>query len=154
MLFIKLLLTLFVSCALLNCDSGVTVRMNNSVPPSFTFSQNDSHVDYLDFFVVTEIAPENVRVGRHEQNQKKNVTIWVIWPKGNSEGTISNLPPITYGKVPEGFTQEIPAEGAPPPLTEGKVYEAGGPEVSMRNGVIRFTIRDGKAVEVPMPRPE
>jgi hypothetical protein len=151
MSFIKLLLTLVISCALMSCGSGVTVRMNDSVPPSFTFSQNGSHVDYLDFFVVTEIAPENLRVGRHEQDQKKNVTIWVIWPKGTSEGTISNLPPITYGIVPEGFTQETPAKGAPPALAEGKVYQAGGPEVSMPNGVIRFTIRDGKSVELPMP---
>lgn len=126
--------------------------MDGGVPPTFTFSRNGGHVDYLDFFMVEEIAPENARVGRYEQDLKKNVPVWVVWPKGNSEGTLSNLPPITYGKVPDGFTQEIPAGGAAPPaLVEGKVYEAGGPEVSMPNGVIRFTIRNGKAVEVPMP---
>jgi hypothetical protein len=151
MSFIKILLTLLVSCSLMSCGSGVTVRMNESVPPSFTFSQNGSHVDYLDFFVVLEIAPENVRVKRYDQDRKKNVAIWKVWPKGNSEGTLSNLPPITYGRVPEGFTQEIPTEGAPPALMEGKVYQAGGPEVSMPDGVIRFIIRNGKAVELPIP---
>jgi hypothetical protein len=148
-----LLLTLVIGCALTGHGCYVKVRMNESVPPTFTFSQNGDDVGYLDFFAVTEIAAENVGAPPDKQDWRKDVTIWKIWPKGTAEGTIANLPPITYGVVPEGFTQEIPTEGPPPPLAEGRVYRAGGPGVSMPWGVMRFTVRDGKVVELPMGRP-
>ena len=40
------------------------------------------------------------------------------------------------------------ARGAPP-LEEGKVYQAGGPEISVPEAVMRFTIRNGKPVRLP-----
>jgi hypothetical protein len=150
MRLIKLLLMLLVSSTLVACNSEITLSMNDNVPPTFSFSGDFSHVNYLDFFIVKEVATENLNVPYTEQNPQKNIVIWQIWPKGTSEGTLKELPPITYGVVPDGFTQKVPEKGHPPALIEGKVYEAGGPPVILRKGFIRFTIRDGKAINIPI----
>jgi len=145
-----LLLPLF--CVALACKADIEISMTNSVPPAFTFERaRSAHVYYLDFFVVRDIAPANQNRPHLEQDPDKNTVIWQVWPRTTADGTIDSLPPITYGSVPAGFNQTIPKEGTPPPLLEGKVYEAGGPPISMRKGYLRFVIRDGKAVAIPIP---
>jgi hypothetical protein len=49
---------------------------------------------------------------------------------------------------PEGFIQTIPEIGAPPQLIEGRVYNVGGPAINANGGEVRFTLRDGKAIEI------
>ena len=78
--------------------------------------------------------------------------LWEIWPREIESTDIRKLPHITYGRVPVGFTQKIPAKGAPTPLAEGKIYEAGGPSSGADMDVFRFTIKDGHAVEMPLPQ--
>lgn len=150
MFSVKLLLSLMICFAIAACDSDIHLSINETVPPTFTFERNHSEVNYLDFFLVQEISPENLTVPYSEQNSEKNHVVWQIWPKGTAEGTLSSLPPITYGKVPSGFTQKMPSEGSPPALVEGKVYEAGGPPIVMSKGIVRFKILNGKAVVVPI----
>jgi len=77
--------------------------------------------------------------------------IWQIEPGIGPEREIENLPPITYGVVPPGFSQALPVNGSPPKLVEGKTYEAGGPGVMVPRGVLRFSVRDGKAVRASIP---
>jgi hypothetical protein len=72
--------------------------------------------------------------------------MWEIRP--TDENLISKLPAITYGVVPPGFKQIIPAAGAPPPLVEGKIYNAGGPAFEANGGSICFTIKDGRPLEL------
>jgi hypothetical protein len=55
---------------------------------------------------------------------------------------------ITY-VAPAGFRQITPSAGVPPPLLEGTIYKAGGPAFNANGGSIRFTIKDGRAVELP-----
>ncbi|HZI61789.1 MAG TPA: hypothetical protein VFD62_13825 [Pyrinomonadaceae bacterium] len=126
--------------------------MSSDIPPSFTFERG--HVNYLDFFFVEEVAPENQNVPYTRQDPDKNVVVWQVWPKSSDDGRIDKLPAITYGKVPAGFVQKIPIDGAPATLVEGKVYEAGGPPVTMSKGFLRFIIKDGKAVRIPVPGQE
>lgn len=132
----------------MGCESSPTISIDVSNPPTFVFS-GEGH---LDFFVLREIAPENQNVPNVEQDTDKNKVLWRISPKTSSGGDIQNLPPITYGKVPVDFIQETPPEGGPIPLIEGKVYEAGGPAIVMPQGYLRFTIRQGKVVQIPIPR--
>jgi len=61
---------------------------------------------------------------------------------------ISNLPEITYGVVPPGFTQTTPNSGPPPPLLEGKLYKVGGPADFADGGSLRIKIQEGKTVVV------
>ena len=109
-----------------------------------------SHVTNLDFFLVKELASENVDLPYSEQTDEKNKVVWQIWPKQSSDGDLSHLPSITYGLVPSGFTQRIPTEGKPPGLVEGKIYEAGGPSITMPKGIVRFKIVNAKAIRLPI----
>jgi hypothetical protein len=132
----------------ISCRSDVTISMTTDIPPVFSFERG--HVNYLDFFMVKEIAPENQNLPYMRQDTEKNIVLWQIWPRTSADGRIDNLPTITYAQVPGGFVQKVPDEGAPAALVEGKVYEAGGPPVTMSRGFLRFVIRNGKAVRVPI----
>jgi hypothetical protein len=125
--------------------------MDDNVPPSFSFSAGPfaECCRHLMFLNVYEIPPENQNLPWTEPKPKENVVLWQVWPKGSN--VVEDLPVITYGKVPPGFIQKIPESGAPPPLVEGKIYEAGGPAVEVPDAYMRFTIRNGKAVRLPIP---
>lgn len=129
-----LLLVLFanISCG----EPHVTIEIDNQLPPSFNFGG----VGATPFFMVSELPSSS------SPDMSRAKVIWDIRPNDGSHATVP-LGPIKYGTVPEGFTQLVPSEGAPPPLQEGKSYQAGGPPVEMPNGFLRFTIQNGKAVK-------
>ena len=131
---IVLLLLIVLGCNHAACERNTTVAIYESNnPPTFSLSGNG----HLNFFWVSEV----------------NATqpLWEIWPTEIESTAIPDLPHITYGRVPAGFTQKIPAQGTPAPLVEGKIYEAGGPSSGADMNVFRFTIKNGNAVEVPLP---
>ena len=129
------------------CEPNTTVYLNGGNPPRFGYKGGG----YLEFFVVEEVAPENQNVPNVEQDTDKNKIMWWIYRKDSSAGKIGNLSTITYGIVPENFAQKVPSAGLPPPLVEGKVYEAGGPAISMPKGYLRFVIRNGQPLQIPIP---
>ena len=128
--------------------------MDSKVPPTFTFSAGRfaDCCRHLAFLGVYEVPPENQNIPWPEPMPRENIVLWQIWPKDNTDNSADALPPITYGKVPPGFTQRIPALGAPPPLVEGNIYEVGGPPIEVSEAYMRFTVRNGKAVKIPIPR--
>lgn len=137
------------------CQQRLSIKMNEAIPPTFSFHAGPlTHYKHLTFFLVQEVAPENQKVPAYEKTSAENKTIWWIWPEDSEKGEFENLPAITYGKVPAGWTQKVPEQGEPPPLVEGKVYQAGGPHVEVPSAVMRFTIRNGKAVRLPLYREE
>ena len=146
--FCPLLLILF-SVSALCCRADVTLKIDDKTPPSFQFKQNLSEVGNLLVFSVIEISPENQQVSYLQQNYALNTTIWRV---ESVQGTISKLDglTITYGKVPPGFVQKLPDKESPPSLVEGKIYEAGGPYIMMNLARVRFFIKDGKPVQVPI----
>ena len=139
------ILLLFI-CLFGDCEPNVKLHIDEKVPPSFSFGGNG----YLDFFSVIEISPENQNLPRSKQDLSKDHVIWQVWPKGPSEGNVP-IAAFAYGEIPHGFIQKVPANGPPPSLLEGRVYEAGGPQVKMPEGVVRFTIQNGKTVQLSMP---
>src|SRR5262249_31904291 len=112
-LLTKLLLTIFVLIAgLTACERAMTIAVTkDSNPPSFNLSGRGELV----FFTVFEVVPGKTP-------SVDDPVMWKIEPTG--EGPIYKLPEITYGVVPPGFTQTVPASGTPPPLAEGKFYGA------------------------------
>lgn len=126
------------------CEIDMTVAVDGQNPPTFKLSGSGN----LHFFLVSEVAPQNLRRPPIERNSDKDTVLWEIRPNNLSfeDKRIRKLPPITYGKVPQGFTQKIPVRGEPPPLVEGRMYSAGGPAANANGGFVLFTIRDGKAV--------
>lgn len=131
----------------LACEVDTRVAIDDKNPPTFSFDGSG----YLTFFTVEEIAPENQTLPDVEQDRTKNRTIWSIWPSEPLDTPMRKTAPITYGKIPAGFYQKIPQAGQPPALTEGKIYEAGGPAASANGGYVRFIVRDGKPMGVPIP---
>jgi len=130
------------------CEIDTSISINENVPPTFSFSGSG----YMTFFIVKEIAPENQNVSDVEQNSDRNNVIWWIWPNQEVDKPMSKLLPITYGEIPEGWNQREPKNGNPPNLIEGKVYEAGCVAASANGDYIRFIVRNGKAVDVPIPQ--
>lgn len=146
---VRFIITIFIVIALLSlaCEVDTKVSIDGKNPPTFGFEGTG----YLTFFTVEEIAPENQNVPDVEQDRAKNRTVWSIWPSQPLDISMKKTVPITYGKIPPGFYQKIPQAGEPPPLTEGKTYEAGGPAASANGGYVRFIVQDGKTLEVPIP---
>ena len=130
-------------------EEGMTVSLNGRTPPSFNLSGSGDLV----FFTVSEVAAENQNLLPAQRDGDKNTLLWRIRPSGLSSEAkrISRLPQITYGVVPAGFEQNNPAEGPPPPLVEGKLYQAGGPATNANGGFVWFKIEGTKVVRVDAP---
>lgn len=116
-----------------SCERDMTLKMDDANPPTFKLTGSGR----LIFFAVSEVEPGRI-------SKIDDPTMWEIRP--TDENLISKLPDITYGVVPQGFRQLTPDQGAPPPLVEGKLYEAGGPAFEANGGTVRFRIKDGRAV--------
>lgn len=138
------------ACLLSACfEEGMTLTLDGNAPPTFTMSGSGN----LSFFTVIEIASKDQKLTSYERDPDKDKVLWEIWPNNLSyeDRRIRRLSPITYGQIPVGFIQKTPRDGVVPTLVEGKIYEAGGPASNAHGGFIRFIIRDGKSIEVPMP---
>ena len=131
------------------CEVDMTVAVDKRNPPTFKLSGSGD----LIFFVVSEIAPENQRLFPAQRDSRKDILLWQIWPSNlpDEDVRVRRLPPITYGTLPQGFIQKIPEHGEPPPLTEGKIYQAGGPNSNANGGFVWFTIRNGEVIRVMEP---
>ena len=150
-------LSLLALCAslVIACQERLTIEMNDAVPPTFRFRADSlTHYKHLTFFIIIEVPPENQKLPAYEKTPVEDKTVWWIFPNDSEKGDFKNLPAFTYGKIPAGWNQTIPKEGEPPPLVEGHVYEAGGPQIEVPWGFMRFTIRNGKAIRLPLYRDE
>jgi hypothetical protein len=133
-----LVLSLLILVVLSGCERDMRIKIDGKNPPTFALSGSGNLV-FLSLGEVQDNKPPPLGAP----------DLWKIRPNDNNK--ISQLPSITYGIVPNGFIQVVPASGTPPPLIEGKVYEFGGPADSANGGSIWFTIQGGKSVEVPTP---
>lgn len=141
------LAALFVSViTFLGCERDMSIKADEKNPPSFLLSGSGN----LMSFAVMEVPPEN-QTQTIQRSSDSNILLWEIEPT-NADNKIRRLPVITYGKVPPGFAQKFPADGSrPPPLVEGKIYEAGGPAYGANGGLIWFQVRGDKTVHIPIP---
>jgi hypothetical protein len=142
---VVLFLLIVLGCNHASCERDTTVAIHeNKNPPTFSLSGNG----YLNFFWVSEVGAAKPIPPELQTSLGRDKMLWQIWPTNVQSTAIGDLPHITYGRVPTGFTQKIPLRGAPDALVEGKIYEAGGPSSGANMNVFRFTIKDGSAVEV------
>jgi len=137
--FIAVMFLSLLSVVLVACETDTKVTIDGKVPPTFSLSGTGG----LIMFRVVEAPAEN-------QAFLDAPILWEIKPDDGLYGTsVSNLPSITYGKVPSGFTQTNPALGAPPALVEDKLYNGWAPTYNANGGGIWFTISRGKSVQAP-----
>jgi hypothetical protein len=148
----KLCLVLALGLSALACKS-LTISTNDKVPPTFDFTAGRfaEGPSYLRFLHVQEIPPENQNVPWSATLPKENIRVWEIVPKEGNYVEAANLTPITYGQAPAGWIQKFPDQGDAPALVEGHVYEVGGPQAEVPHAYMRFTIRNGKTVRIPIP---
>ena len=140
-----MLLIVALSCTHADLERDTTVSIiDGNNPPTFKLDGNGDQI----FFIVSEVAPENQ--GRNPY-AKEDVAFWQVWPKEGTRPEVWLWPRIKYGTVPDGFVQKIPQNGMPPPLVEGKIYEAGGPASNAGGGYIWFEVRNRQIVRVPSP---
>jgi hypothetical protein len=92
--------------------SGLRIKVSETLPPEFTFNVGRFAECCTDFRLFAVL----------EDDSKQ--TLWRITSKTVVEKDQAILMTISYGKVPAGFEQEIPAAGEPPRLSEGKTYLA------------------------------
>lgn len=132
--------TLLLLLAVASCKS-LSISVNDTNPPVFTFSagQFAECCTHLAFLIVYEVNAGDV----------DGKVLWKIRPKSGTDNSARGLPQITYGQVPPGFEQLVPAAGMPPPLQSGTVYGASGPLMEVPEAVVKFRIEDGKAIRIP-----
>lgn len=136
----KVVVVIFLLTFFAGCESILKVTLDGKNPPTFKFDGNG----LIGWIYIYQVTPEG-------KIPPKDTELWIIVPKQGT--TASASPPITYGVVPNGFVQKVPENGNPPPLEEGKTYGFGAYTQDQPGSAIWFTIRDGKAVQVPKTDP-
>ncbi len=138
MLVPALLVLSLIACGPDKPDTAIDITVDEKIPPTFSFSGPWWAVD----FEVAEVPP-NVPIN----TLAKVKTIWKT-----SVPTLlraKNWPKVTYGAVPEGFRQKIPAHVKPPNLVERKIYVAQALDTSRSGGACYFIIQNSKTVSPP-----
>jgi|GEM_PF-1997969 len=136
------------------CGSETGLFVSGDRIPTFEIRRsNFDEVKVFPILTVVELDRDNERLPPLREDESKNKVLWkvVADPAVIDKSSIENLDRVEYGKVPKGFTQEVPKSGEPQLLVEGPIYEAKGPLSLMRNAAVRFRITDGKIVVVKMP---
>jgi hypothetical protein len=101
--------------SLIGCERATQVKLKGGTSPVFNLSGSGE----VECFTV--FGPDFMT--KAEKPRDENFALWKIEPSDGFHGTwIGKLGSITYGAVPEGYTQTIPKEGTPPPLMEGQKY--------------------------------
>jgi hypothetical protein len=132
----RLGLVICLVASLAGCERALKVTLDGKNPPTFRFDGSGE----LSWVGIYQVTPDG-------KVPPKDSEFWKLVPERVI--VASESPPITYGVVPNGFAQEVPSNGSPPPLEEGRVYGFGAVTRNAPGGRIWFTIRNGQSVQVP-----
>ena len=147
----RLFIAALVAACLLSfssCESKTDAKLEGGNPPVFSIGSGTGR---LWFFHVSEYRDD-----KSLKPSERSREVWSVQAGRDSSGNdlgkyTSEIGKITYGIVPEGYTQVYPATGIAPPLIEGRYYvylfktENGMPAVG------EFEIRGGQAVTIKIP---
>jgi hypothetical protein len=122
--FFATLLLLFQLGACFDREGEVTL-VSESEPLTVKVDPGSAVIDWIWF----QGPRRNVLVNGPEPpplEDPKDVIVWQITPRLSSQdrefSSPDKFPVIAYGQVPEGWEQQAPATGSPPPLLDGYVY--------------------------------
>lgn len=134
----QLVATLILTAGLSSAScTALRVHVGKTVPPDFTFTAGQfAHccAHFYEFLVFEEGS---------------QVPIWAVVAYTTVEKSEARALTIHYGKVPDRFKQKVPRSGEPPPLIEGKRYEAvagGGYAPGAR---VRFMVENNEIIQLP-----
>jgi hypothetical protein len=115
------------------CEKDTKIEVNDKNPPTFHLSGNGQ----LGRIEIIDLTPGEIPLYGPER------TLWKIVP--THDRRIGQLPDITYGEVPRGFTQEYPPSDVTPiQLVEEKPYQISAETSEANTGSMVFIIRGGK----------
>lgn len=140
---IRLLLLSMFPCGLGACEVDTRVSIfEPRNPPTFRLSGSGR---LGEFIVVGPFASvEDLDSFKRDVRE-----IWKIAPLRYGELLVRKIPPITYDVVPDGFTQDKPASGSPPPLEEGKFYSVTAPSTSAGFRRLCFKVEQAVTIQAP-----
>lgn len=142
--FLCLTLLLAIGCNNAFFERGTQITIvNNELPPEFKLQGSGNALTLFFYGPYVAISIEEIAA------KLKDPPIWSISPKPGT--SISMLPLIKYGDVPQSFTQSTPIAATPPPLQEGLCYRIIVPTNGAHEGSLSFCIQDRKAVVVNDP---
>ena len=108
------LATITVACAQ---EPDLSLDLKDKTLPSFSFSGRSLAI----VFEVLEV-PRTGPLSEIDPYKFKGEAIWKLTIAHPLKG--ADWPSVTYGAVPHGFSQNVPEQGPPPKLVEGKLYVA------------------------------
>ncbi len=112
---IRLLLVGSFAAALVACEIDTRVSISKPrVPPTFHLSGSGKAASFIIVGPYTKAEDLDSYTADVE-------VIWELLSQSYGKRDFDEVPPITYGVVPPGFTQKKPASGSPPPLGRGEV---------------------------------
>ena len=135
----------------LSCTTRSGLFVSGTNPPAFEIRRATwTHVPIFPLLIVYELHPDNAKLSPIHSDVDKNRILWriVADPKQSESETIEK---IEYGRVPDGFIQELPSNGYPEPFQENRIYEARGALSLMGDAAVRFSVKDGKIIVHPLP---
>jgi hypothetical protein len=94
--------------------------------------------------MIAEISPEN---GCGSIIADSNKFLWSVDSNGSLRHTERERR-VSYGQIPAGYIQKIPANSTPPTLVEGKLYGVYVVCPTLFGQSKLFIIRNGKTIEV------
>jgi hypothetical protein len=145
-----IILTLATFC-LVSCQRGIEISVGEEYPPRFLIRRHVSEVNEFPLLIVEEVSAQNTERPVAKRQNGSDRVLWKIVKEDNAVIHADTIGTIVYGEVPSGFVQRTPEQGLPPPLSEGKIYEASGSLIMMPEAIVRFTIRNNKTVKLPLP---
>ena len=122
-------------------EPDLNIFLEKKTPPSFSFSGRSLAAD----FEVLEL-PLTKPLSKTNPFSFTGKTIWKISAPEKIKG--AKWPSVTYGDVPNGFSQTIPDQGPPPKLAEDKLYVARIVGDKDAQTALFFEIRNGRPVNV------
>jgi len=125
----------------LGCNQRPSVIIEGGTAPFFKIAGNGN------VQVITVSGPDFANSNGSDAGSRVMRPYWQIVPQTEqSLARIDRSSGIAYGKVPDGFKQVFPANGAAPqPLMENELFTF---DLRLENGEAvgkRFVIHDGKA---------
>jgi hypothetical protein len=129
-----------------SCEPGIKAKVECGNPPAFVISSGTGRFWHIS---VVEYVPD-----KSLKPSERSRELWRVDAKGRELARYSGeIGKVTYGVVPQGYKQIVPASGgSPPPLVHGKYYSY---YITSENGMPAtgdFEIRDGVAVVTKIDR--
>ena len=133
---------------------AIQVHLSQANPPVFSILSDEFGVS----FSLKEVNEKNQTQPPGGQVYP-NISLWTL-QFDDQQGFFdrhrtAHLETLTYGQIPPGYRQLIPANNTPPPpLRENKIYEAMVTTNAGGNpGVVWFKVQGATSVAVPIPKP-